>query len=280
MAIKQREGHKDLTLDLDKLPLGKKITYPDKYDPSLLVGISREESRNRSGVTLEPNSFYGLDSWTAYELSWLNLEGVPKNAVLYASYESSSKSFIESKSLKLYLNSLNNKKFNSLGDLLELIKHDLEQCVSSEVEIEIRNTPKDFVKESKSIDLVEINSEEGVEEDAPWVSADEASEELSCSVFRSLCPVTGQPDWATIRVTYSGKLINYQKLFSYLLSFRNSQAFHEECVEKIFSDLKKFCAPNELTVRANFLRRGGIELNPVRSTLEAFNKEVLRETKQ
>ena len=280
MVIKQREGHKDLTLDLDKLPLGKKITYPDKYDPSLLVGISREESRNRSGVTLELNSFYGLDSWTAYELSWLNLEGVPKNAVLYASYESSSKSFIESKSLKLYLNSLNNKKFNSLDDLLELIKHDLEQCVSSEVEIEIRNTPKDFVKESKSIDLVEINSEEGVEEDAPWVSADEASEELSCSVFRSLCPVTGQPDWATIRVTYSGKLINYQKLFSYLLSFRNSQAFHEECVEKIFSDLKKFCAPNELTVRANFLRRGGIELNPVRSTLEAFNKEVLRETKQ
>ena len=280
MVIKQREGHKDLTLDLDKLPLGKKITYPEKYDPSLLVGISREESRNRSGVTLELNSFYGLDSWTAYELSWLNLEGIPKNAVLYASYESSSKNFIESKSLKLYLNSLNNKKFNSLSDLLALIKHDLEQCVSSEVEIEIRNTPKDFVKESKSIDLVEINSEEGVEEDASWVSADEASEELSCSVFRSLCPVTGQPDWATIRVTYSGKRINYQKLFSYLLSFRNSQAFHEECVEKIFSDLKKFCAPNELTVRANFLRRGGIELNPVRSTLEAFNKEVLRETKQ
>ena len=267
-------------MDLDKLPLGKKITYPDMYDPSLLVGISREESRNRSGVTLKPNSFYGLDSWTAYELSWLNLEGVPKNAVLYASYKSSSKSFIESKSLKLYLNSLNNKKFNSLGDLLELIKHDLEQCVSSEVEIEIRNTPKDFVKESKSIDLVEINSEEGVEEDVPWVSADEASEEISCSVFRSLCPVTGQPDWATIRVTYSGKLINYQKLFNYFLSFRNSQAFHEECVEKIFSDLKKFCAPNELTVRANFLRRGGIELNPVRSTLEAFNKEVLREIKQ
>ena len=280
MVIKQREGHKDLTLDLDKLPLGKKITYPEKYDPSLLVGISREESRNRSGVTLEPNSFYGLDSWTAYELSWLNLDGIPKNAVLYASYESSSKNFIESKSLKLYLNSLNNKKFNSLGDLLALIKHDLKQCVSSEVEIEIKNTPKDFVKESKSIDLVEINSEEGVEEDRLWVSADEASEELSCSVFRSLCPVTGQPDWATIRITYSGKRINYQKLFSYLLSFRNSQAFHEECVEKIFSDLKKFCAPNELTVRANFLRRGGIELNPVRSTLKKFNKEILREAKQ
>jgi 7-cyano-7-deazaguanine reductase len=280
MVVKQREGHKDLTLDLDKLPLGKKITYPEKYDPSLLVGISRKESRIKSGVSFKPNSFYGLDSWTAYELSWLNLEGIPKNAVLYASYESSSKNFIESKSLKLYLNSLNNKKFNSLGDLLALIKHDLEQCVSSEVEIEIKNTPKDFVKESKSIDLVEINSEERVEEDAPWVSSIEVREEISCSVFRSLCPVTGQPDWATIRIAYSGKLINYKKLFSYLLSFRNFQAFHEECVEKIFSDLKKFCVPNELTVRANFLRRGGIELNPVRSTLEKFNKEILREAKQ
>ena len=267
-------------MDLDKLPLGKKITYPEKYDPSLLVGISREESRSRSAITLEPNIFYGLDSWTAYELSWLNLEGIPKNAVLYASYESSSKKFVESKSFKLYLNSLNNKIFNSLDDLLALIKHDLEQCVSSEVEIEILNKPKDFVKESKSIDLVEINSKGGVEEDVPWVSAEEVSEEISCSVFRSLCPVTSQPDWATIRVTYSGKLINYQKLLNYLLSFRNSQAFHEECVEKIFSDLKFFCAPNELTVRANFLRRGGIELNPVRSTLVAFNKEVLREAKQ
>ncbi len=280
MVIKQREGYKDLTLDLDKLPLGKKITYPEKYDPSLLVGISREESRNRSGVTLEPNSFYGLDSWTAYEFSWLSLEGVPKNAVLYASYESSSKSFIESKSLKLYLNSLNNKKFNSPGDLLELIKHDLEQCVSSEVEIEIRNTPKDFVKESKSIDLVEINLEEGVKEDAPWVSADETSEEISCSVFRSLCPVTSQPDWATIRVTYSGKLINYQKLFNYFLSFRNSQAFHEECVEKIFQDIMIRCKPKELTIQANYLRRGGIEINPIRSSKKDFNKEILRERKQ
>ena len=122
--------------------------------------------------------------------------------------------------------------------------------------------------------------EEGVKEDTPWGSADGTREEISCSVFRSLCPVTGQPDWATIRVTYSGKLINYQKLFSYLISFRDARAFHEESVEKIFTDLKQFCVPDELTVRANFLRRGGIELNLVRSTLEAFNKEVLREIKQ
>ncbi|HIG49720.1 MAG TPA: hypothetical protein EYQ13_02875, partial [Gammaproteobacteria bacterium] len=116
MVIKQREGHKDLTLDLDKLPLGKKITYPEKYDPSLLVGISREESRNRSGVTLEPNSFYGLDSWTAYELSWLNLKGKPNVAILECHVPITSENLIESKSFKLYLNSFNQTKFRSAED--------------------------------------------------------------------------------------------------------------------------------------------------------------------
>ena len=104
-------------MDLDKLPLGKKISYPDKYDPSLLVGISREESRLRSGILTKNNLFYGLDAWTANELSWLDQEGIPKNGVLYATYNSSSEKFIESKSLKLYLNSINNNKFDTQKDL-------------------------------------------------------------------------------------------------------------------------------------------------------------------
>ena len=108
-------------MDLDKLPLGKRTTYPKEYDPSLLVGISRQESRTRSGISTEDNPFYGLDSWTAYELSWLDIEGIPNNGVLYASYESSTEKFIESKSLKLYLNSINNKKFGAQEDLLALI---------------------------------------------------------------------------------------------------------------------------------------------------------------
>ena len=279
MVVKQREGHKDLILDLDKLPLGKRTTYPQKYDPSLLVGISREESRTRSGVYIQDNPFYGLDSWTAYELSWLDHEGIPKNGVLYAAYESSTQKFIESKSLKLYLNSINNKKFGTHEDLLTLIKNDLQQCISSEVDIEIRNTPKKFIKGNKSVDLLTGSLESAKEED-PWVNSNKITEEISCDVFRSLCPVTGQPDWATIRINYSGKHINYRKLLKYLLSYRNMQAFHEECVEKIFVDIKEFCEPDDLTVTANYMRRGGIELNPLRSSIKEFNKEILREIKQ
>ncbi len=279
MVVKQREGHKDLILDLDKLPLGKRTTYPQKYDPSLLVGISRQESRTRSGIYILDNPFYGLDSWTAYELSWLDHEGIPKNGVLYAAYESSTQKFIESKSLKLYLNSINNKKFGTHEDLLTLIKNDLQQCISNEVDIEIRNTPKKFIKGNKSVDLLTGSLESAKEED-PWVNSNKITEEISCDVFRSLCPVTGQPDWATIRINYSGKHINYRKLLKYLLSYRNMQAFHEECVEKIFVDIKEFCEPDDLTVTANYMRRGGIELNPLRSSIKEFNKEILREIKQ
>ena len=266
-------------MDLDKLPLGKKISYPDKYDPSLLVGISREESRLRSGILTKNNLFYGLDAWTAYELCWLDQEGIPKNGVLYATYNSSSEKFIESKSLKLYLNSINNNKFDTQKDLLSLLKSDLENCISSEVDIEIRNYPKKFIQAGKSVDLLK-RSVGNSNEDEPWVSSNKVTEEVSCDVFRSLCPVTGQPDWATVRINYSGLQINYIKLLKYLLTYRNTQAFHEECVEKIFIDMKKFCQIEDLTVSAHYLRRGGIELNPLRSSKKEFNKEMFREIKQ
>ena len=162
---------------------------------------------------------------------------------------------------------------------MSLIKNDLEQCISNEVQIEIRNTPKEFIKRNKSVDLLK-GSVENEKDEAPWVNSNKITEEISCDVFRSLCPVTGQPDWATIRINYSGKHINYRKLLKYLLSYRNKQAFHEECVEKIFVDITEFCQPDDLTVTANYMRRGGIELNPLRSSIKEFNKEILREIKQ
>ena len=121
---------------------------------------------------------------------------------------------------------------------------------------------------------------ENVNEDEPWVNVSRISEELSCDVFRSLCPVTGQPDWATIRINYSGRQINRRKLLKYLLNFRNTQAFHEECAEKIFIDVKRLCQPEDLTISAHFLRRGGIELNPLRSSKKEFNNVMFREIKQ
>ncbi len=266
-------------MDLEKLPLGKRTTYPNKYDPSLLVSISRKESRISTGISSEATSFFGFDAWTVYELSWLDLEGIPKNGVLYVSYESSTERFIESKSFKLYLNSINNKKFDTPKDLLSLIKKDLEHCISGDVEIEIKNSPKKFIQESESLDLLKSLIEHK-KEDEPWVNSERITEDLSCDVFRSLCPVTGQPDWATIRINYSGLKINHRKLLKYLLNFRNTKAFHEECVEKIFIDVKRLCQPEDLTISAHYLRRGGIELNPLRSSKKEFNREMLREIKQ
>ena len=149
----------------------------------------------------------------------------------------------------------------------------------NEVQIEIRNTPKEFIKGNKSVNLLK-GSLESTKEEALWVNSNKITEEIACDVFRSLCPVTGQPDWATIRINYSGKHINYRKLLKYLLSYRNMQAFHEECVEKIFVDITEFCKPDHLTVTANYMRRGGIELNPLRSSIKEFNREILREIKQ
>ena len=270
-------------MDFQDLPLGKQTKYPKSYDPSLLVGINREEARARSGIKLNLSSFYGLDSWTAYELSWLNSKRLPKNGILYASYSSSSKNFIESKSFKLYLNSLNNKSLNDQNDLEALLKNDLERCVSDEVTIEIKQMPRDFIEECISIDSVGFSAHQGKEEikgELLEVSTEEVNEELSCSLFRSLCPVTGQPDWATLRIKYSGRSIAHENLLRYFVSYRSHQAFHEECVEKVFQDIQEYCSPNKLAVQANYLRRGGIEINPVRSTSNNFPKEVLRTKNQ
>ena len=271
-------------MNFKDLPLGKKTKYPRNYDPSLLVALDRKEARNRVGIKLNSSSFYGLDSWTAYELSWLNSHGLPENSILYASYPSSSKNFIESKSFKLYLNSLNNKKIKKKNDLYELLKKDLGRCVSEEVEIEILNNPRRFVFDCISIDSLNLVNfkikEQESKENKLKTSSQKVNEELSCSLFRSLCPVTGQPDWATIRIKYSGNLIEHESLLSYLISYRDHQAFHEDCVESIFQDLVVSCKPTDLTVQANYLRRGGIEINPVRSTNKDFNREILRESRQ
>ena len=166
----------------------------------------------------------------------------------------------------------------------EMCIRDRGRCVSEEVEIEIVNTPRSFGFDCISIDslsLVSIeNKEEESKENKLKTSSEKVSEELSCSLFRSLCPATGQPDWATIRIKYAGNLIEHESLLSYLISYRDYQAFHEDCVESIFQDLVVSCKPTDLTVQANYLRRGGIEINPVRSTNKNFNREILRESRQ
>ena len=249
----------------------------------MLVTLDRFESRRKKNLDLDLENFYGLDSWTAYELSWLGINNLPKNAVCYISYPCSTKNFLESKSLKLYLHTLNDRLFSSEAEVADFLKKDLTDVIEGEVSIEISNLPREFIPVENSIDQIDIKLDPETKQPNSLVlstSRKIIEEEISCTTFRSLCPLSGQPDWATVRVFYEGKSIDHSSLLIYFSSYRNYGAFHEECVERIFCDLIKRCGPSNLTVQANFLRRGGIEINPLRSTKEDFRKVVLRDRKQ
>ena len=248
--------------------LGENSVIPKEYDPSILTPLNRYDSRRKSGLVDASRDFEGRDYWTSYETSWLNSKGVPENKILNLSYSCNSKFFVESKSLKLYLYSLNNKKFNSIDEARKLLEKDLQNVLKTDVEIELNDEPRDIKDDSVSIDKTPVDSMDSHPNALVLEPGDidMLEESLSCSLFRSLCPVTAQPDWATIYIYYKGNSIQHSGLLRYLLSFRNHQGFHEECVERIFVDILKRCRLDELCVRANFLRRGGIEINPLRST--------------
>ena len=265
---------------MSDLPLGKKANYPPSYDPSVLVGLNRSDSRQKLRLESNQLEIFGIDSWTCYELSWLNEKGIPRNSILYFSYSCPSKFFVESKSLKLYLFSLNNKRFSSDGELVETIKSDLGATLKTDISLEISSEPREIISNENSIDSLDIDEPSTQPNSLVLLSTDkDVDEDITCSLFRSLCPVTAQPDWATIHIAYAGKQINHESLLSYLLSYRNHQGFHEECVEKIFQDINERCEIESLLVRANYLRRGGIEINPVRTTHENYEK-ILREQRQ
>ncbi len=265
---------------MSKLLLGKDSGYPTIHDPSILEGMSRLDSRKRIGIDENSSRLYGIDSWTCYELSWLNKNGVPNNGILYFSYDCHSKLFIESKSLKMYLFSLNNEIFESKEKIESTIKSDLESALKTELSVEILDKPREIITQENSIDSLDIERPSPKPNSLILTSTDkEVDEDISCSLFRSLCPVTAQPDWATIFISYKGKEIDHKNLLSYLLSYRNHQGFHEECLEKIFFDLKRRCLLDSLLVRANYLRRGGIEINPVRTDHKNY-EQILRDQRQ
>ena len=261
--------------------LGKNSAIPDDYDPDILVALDRLESRRKAGLDYYHDDFEGKDYWTSYETSWLNSNGIPQNCILNCSYSCKSKYFVESKSLKLYLYSLNNKKFNSIDEIRLLIKDDLQEILKTEVDIELDDRPRDIVESALSIDRESIDKVDSHPNSLVIERGDIdfIEENLSCSLFRSLCPVTAQPDWATVYISYKGNSIQHSGLLRYLLAFRNHQGFHEECVERIFTDIMKRCRLDELSVRANFLRRGGIEINPIRIT-PGCDVNISREVRQ
>ncbi len=252
------------------IPLGREVAYPDRYDPSLLFPIPRAQARGEIGVDAAALPFIGHDRWHAYELSWLDRGGKPVVATATLSVPATSPQLIESKSLKLYLNSLNAQRFDDAERVRETMRADLSAAAGAPVEVAFGLPPfAEGDAGAASIDGLDIAIDSYGPPDAALLSADAGSvveEALHSALLKSNCPVTGQPDWAGVRIAYRGPRIDRAGLLRYLVSFRDHAEFHEQCVERLFVDLQARCRPQALSVEARYTRRGGLDINPWRAT--------------
>jgi 7-cyano-7-deazaguanine reductase len=257
----------------DPSPLGKATGYPDRYDSSLLFPIDRAAQREALGLG-GALPFAGADLWTAYEISWLDASNKPQLAIGELRIPADSPATVESKSLKLYLGSFAQEQIATRERLGETIAGDLNRICRAEVEVALYPATVAAAPGIAELPGVSVDNEDGAAAAAPdprlLVTGDAIVEQtLSSALFRSNCPVTGQPDYADVMVRYRGRRITRASLLSYLLSYRRHAAFHESCVEQIYVDLAARCHPERLTVYARFTRRGGIDINPFRSNYEA-----------
>ena len=257
-------------MSVERSPLGKSSDYPQQYDPGLLFPVARAENRVKLGIEGQW-PWYGEDHWTAYELSWLSPKGKPQVAVAEFIFPAHSANIIESKSLKLYCNSLNQTKFESVEQLRETIAKDLSAAAGAEVKVEwfegTISAPNYQLLDELDI---EVKHYQPAPELLMLKSQQQVSKQLVSHLLKSNCPVTGQPDWASIYIDYQGREINEAGLLAYIISYRQHSDFHEHCVERIFTDLLNTCQPDKLTVCARYVRRGGLDINPVRSTEADF----------
>jgi len=254
-----------------KLPLGETSAYPDKYAPDALSAISRADSRDTLGLTREL-PFHGVDIWNAWELTWLGPGNCPIVATAELRVPADSPNIVESKSLKLYLNSFSMSRFSSTAEVAATIGDDLSDCVGARVDVGVsRVTHTEARRNARlagySLDSIAVECD-AFDVDANLLQADRsvrADEDLHTHLLRSLCPVTSQPDIGSLLISYRGPKIDRAALLQYIVSYRQHNDFHEACVERIFVDLMARCAPEHLSVYARYQRRGGIDINPYRS---------------
>lgn len=253
-------------------PLGKAVSYETGYDPSLLYPINRQQTREELaiGTTLP---FFGMDIWNAYELSWLNMRGKPQVGILSVMVPADSPNIVESKSFKLYLNSFSEERVAGVEALTELLRADFSAVCGSSVQVEV--TPQESfttlkMKELEGLllDRLEIEVDEYLPNSSLLKANQDESpveEQLISHLLKSNCPVTGQPDWASVQIHYVGSQINQEGLLKYLISLRGHSGFHEQCIERIFMDILRECKPQKLAVYGRYTRRGGLDINPWRS---------------
>jgi len=274
--------------ELTNLTLGKQTEYRQQYDPDLLQSVPRSLNRNDLHLT-ENLPFKGTDIWTLYELSWLNNKGLPQVAIGNVFIPATSSNLIESKSFKLYLNSLNQTRFSHWDKVQKTLTQDLSRCAGERVQVSLEPVSaytalpiqnlegiciddqdinidnyqfsSDFLKNATSDNLIS-----GSMVSKSTVSENIVNEVLHSHLLKSNCLITNQPDWGSVEIRYSGQKINREALLRYLVSFREHNEFHEQCIERIFMDITRYCQPNSLTVYARYTRRGGLDINPYRSS--------------
>ncbi|MCG9748900.1 NADPH-dependent 7-cyano-7-deazaguanine reductase QueF [Vibrio brasiliensis] len=260
--------------ELAGLTLGQKTEYSNQYDPSLLQPVPR--SLNRDDLDLgDTLPFQGCDIWTLYELSWLNEKGLPQVAIGEVSIPATSTNLIESKSFKLYLNSFNQTRFASWDEVERALVKDLSHCAGEDVSVTIRSvvdytdsvvvTMDGDCIDDQDIEITSYDFDRTLIQGA--ATGDIVEESLHSHLLKSNCLITNQPDWGSVEIQYTGKQIDREALLRYIVSFREHNEFHEQCVERIFTDIMEFCQPESLTVYARYTRRGGLDINPYRSNV-------------
>ena len=253
--------------------LGKQTEYVSAYDPTLLCPIDRQLSRNELGVDGNALPFMGVDLWTAYEVSWLDMNGKPQVHIADFQIAADSPSIIESKSFKLYLNSFNQTRFGSLREVVRTMETDLSAAAGGPVLVMISSLHSRTLSglghfSGECIDGEEVVIDTYHPDPTLLVLSHPqrvVSETLYSDLLKTNCPVTAQPDWASVMIEYRGPKIDRASLLKYIVSFREHQDFHEHCVERMFLDIKQNCSTQQLTVYARYTRRGGLDINPYRS---------------
>ncbi|KRF02098.1 NADPH-dependent 7-cyano-7-deazaguanine reductase [Frateuria sp. Soil773] len=252
-------------------PLGKSTIYADRYDPSLLFPIPRSGKRAEIGVG-EPLPFHGVDIWNAYELSWLDPRGKPVVALAEFRVPAQSPNIIESKSFKLYLNGFAQERLAGADALAAILARDLSAAAGAAVGVRLSDASARAHAvtdlEGELLDTQSLDIDDYGPPEAGYLQAggDIVDEALVSHLLRSNCPVTGQPDWGSVQIRYRGPAIDRAGLLRYLVSFRNHNEFHEQCVERIYVDVMARCAPQRLGVYARYTRRGGLDINPFRAS--------------
>jgi len=270
-------------------PLGRQTDYVSVYSPQLLFPIARIDSRRSLGIGADL-PFYGQDVWTGYELSWLNAKGKPQVAVAEFKIPCTSEFIVESKSFKLYLNSFNQTQFDSAEAVQAILVKDLSAAAGASVSVDLwlasgqGITPLADIGEFEGDCLDDLDVSIDCYHPQPellQLVGDELVERRCYSnLLKTNCPVTGQPDWASVFISYRGRAIAPESLLRYLISFREHQDFHEHCVERIYCDIRARCAPETLTVYARYTRRGGLDINPFRTSAVEQQPGVIRLIRQ